>query len=227
MRVTLTFDNGPDPEVTPRVLEILARRGITAQFYVLGKWLTDPARRRCVVEARDAGHLIGNHSFSHDVPLGEDPRPDAVAREIAATEALLAPLVPGPRRFRPFGGGGAIGPHLLSRAAVDYLIAHSYTCVLWNSVPRDWADPDGWVARALADCTDDASHTGDPAVTAPTHTVIVLHDLPGASLAGLDDFLGTLLDRGAELTAELPESCTPIVDGHVVTTLDGLVAPDS
>jgi hypothetical protein len=33
-------------------------------------------------------------------------------------------------------------PHLLSRGAVDYLVAHAYSCVLWNSVPRDWVDPD-------------------------------------------------------------------------------------
>ena len=37
MRGTLTFDNGPDPDVTPRVLDLLGRRSITAHFYVLGK----------------------------------------------------------------------------------------------------------------------------------------------------------------------------------------------
>ena len=45
MRVTLTFDNGPDPDATPRVLDILAARAITAHFYVLGKHLREPARR--------------------------------------------------------------------------------------------------------------------------------------------------------------------------------------
>ena len=149
-RVTLSFDNGPDPDITPRVLDVLAERGVTAHFFVLGKWLADPARRRWVVRARDDGHLIGNHSFSHATPLGVDPRPDAVEREIAATEALLAPILPGPgpKRFRPFGSGGVLGPQLLSRAAVDHLIAHGYSCVLWNSVPRDWLEPDAWAARA-------------------------------------------------------------------------------
>jgi peptidoglycan-N-acetylglucosamine deacetylase len=212
-RVTLTFDNGPDPDVTPRVLDVLQRRGVTAHFFVLGKWLAEPARRRCVERARDDGHLIGNHSFSHATPLGDDPRPDAVDREIAATEALLAPIAPGPRRFRPFGGGGALGPHLLSRRAVDYLVAHGYSCVLWNSVPRDWIEPDAWVPRALADCA------------AGPHTVVVLHDIPGAALAGLDDFVAALRDRGAELVPELPADCVPILDGRIVGELGAIVAP--
>src|ERR1700760_570984 len=143
MRVTLTFDNGPDPDVTPRVLDVLRQRAVSAHFYVLGKWLGEPARRRCVARAADEGHIVGNHSFSHAVPLGDDPRPDAVMREIAATEALLAPIVR-EKWFRPFGGAGALGPHLLSRAAVDFLTMSGYSCVLWNSVPRDWAEPDAW-----------------------------------------------------------------------------------
>src|SRR5262245_31850443 len=152
-RVTLSFDNGPDPTVTPAVLDLLRRHGVTAQFFVLGKHVAEPAGRALVERARDEGHAIGNHSFSHAVPLGIDPRPDAVEREIAATEALLdplldpllRPLVPGARRFRPFGHGGVLGPHLLSQRAVDYLVAHRYSCVLWNSVPRDWIEPDAWV----------------------------------------------------------------------------------
>ena len=60
--------------------------------------------------------------------------------------------MPGPKRFRPFGGGGLLGPHLLSRSAVGYLVAHGYTCALWNCVPRDWVEPSTWAARALSDC---------------------------------------------------------------------------
>jgi peptidoglycan/xylan/chitin deacetylase (PgdA/CDA1 family) len=211
-RVTLTFDNGPHPDVTPRVLDLLAARGVRAQFFVLGKHLADPAQRRLVERARDDGHLIGNHSFSHGAPLGLDPRPDAVEREIAATEALLADLAPGPRRFRPAGGGGALGRHLLSRRAVDYLVDHAYSCILWNSVPRDWIEPDAWVPRALADCA------------ALPHTVVVLHDVPAACLAGLPAFLDALRDRAVPLVTDLPADCTPIIDGRIVGDLTDLVA---
>ena len=95
MKLTLSFDNGPDPDVTPAVLDVLHGRGVTAQFFVLGKQLGDPRCRRLVERARDAGHLVGNHSFSHAVPLGRDDRADAVEAEIAAA---LDPLLAGPDR---------------------------------------------------------------------------------------------------------------------------------
>lgn len=215
MRVTLSFDNGPDPEVTPRVLDVLARAGARAHFYVLGKRMSDSVGRRLVERARDEGHIVGNHSFTHEVPLGDDPRIDAVEREIQATEELLSPLVPGPLRFRPFGGGGVLGPHLLSARAVSYLVEHRYSCVLWNSVPRDWEDPEGWPVRALADCER------------LEHAVVVLHDIPGAAGNELERFLGALRDRGAELVMDLPSSCTPIVDGAITGDLSGLVFPFS
>lgn len=216
-QITLSFDNGPDPDVTPEVLDVLRDRGVIAQFFVLGRRLADPRGRQLVERARDAGHTVGNHSYSHAVPLGLDRRPDAVDAEIAATEALLAPIIsgPGPRWFRPFGGGGAIGRHLLSQRAVDYLVAHGYSCILWNSVPRDWIDPAGWAARALADCA-----TRD-------HTLLVLHDIPGACLPGLAGFIDDARAAGFALVGGVPPACAPIVEGRVVGRLDELVAADA
>lgn len=210
-RITLTFDNGPDPEVTPRVLDVLGNRGVTAHFFVVGQRLTTAEGKRLVTRAHNDGHLIGNHSFSHATPLGEDPRPDAVEREIIATEALLAPLVPGSRRFRPFGNGGTLGRHLLSQRAVDYLTTHGYSCVLWNSVPRDWLEPEAWAPRALVDCATRA------------HTVLVLHDIQSACLSLLAPFLDAVQRHGMQLVSELPGECTPILDGHIMADLGELV----
>lgn len=211
--LTLSFDNGPDPHVTPRVLDILASHAVTAHFFVLGKNLVSDEGRRLVERARDEGHLVGNHSFTHAVPLGEDVRPEAVEAEIAATDALLSPLVPPPKRFRPFGGGGKLGPHLLNQRAVDHLRTHRYSCVLWNSVPGDWMDPQGWPERALEDCT-----------TRP-HTLMVLHDIPDACLEGLDGFLREAKALGLHFTTECPRACVPIDEGRIVGDLTGLVAP--
>lgn len=211
-RVTLSFDNGPDPTVTPRVLDLLRDRGLHAHFFVLGKYLLEERTRDVVKRARDEGHLVGNHSYTHEIPLGEDPRQDAVEREIAATEALLSPIISGEKRFRPFGGGGAIGPHLLSAEAVEYLVEHRYTCVLWNSVPHDWDDPGGWTARAIADCEANA------------HTVLVLHDIPDACLDALPEFLDQAEKRGLEFSLELPRACVPIIEGRAQVALENLVA---
>lgn len=217
IRVALSFDNGPDPDVTPRVLDVLAARGLRAYFFVLGRHLATPEGRALAVRAHAEGHLLGNHSFTHATPLGDDPSPDAVAREIVATEALLGPLAATPRLFRPFGGGGHIGPHLLSPAALEHLERERYTCVLWNSVPRDWDDPEGWVARALEALTAPDASTPD------AHVMMVLHDIPGACAARLQDFLDAARHRGVRFGIELPDACVPLVGGERRGDVDALV----
>ena len=99
----------------------------------------------------------------------------------------------------------------LNRTAVDYLVRGKHTCVLWNSVPRDWADPVGWIDRALAD------------VRAREHTVVVVHDLPSGAMAGLPRFLDELDSSGVAVTAELPGECVPIIGGRVVNPIDHLM----
>jgi peptidoglycan/xylan/chitin deacetylase (PgdA/CDA1 family) len=210
--VHLTFDNGPHPEVTPRVLEVLRRREVSATFFVLGQHLIEPAGAALARRVRDQGHRLGNHSFSHRVPLGEDPGPDAVARELAGTQALLDALWDGPRWFRPFGGGGRLGPHLLSPDAVRWLVEARMTCVLWTSVPGDWLDPAGWVDRALADAD------------AQAHDVVVLHDVLEDATQHLDRFIGALLERGHTFTDALPPECLPVVDGVLQPSLHRYVA---
>ena len=108
----------------------------------------------------------------------------------------------GPRWFRPFGKGGDIGPHLFSRAAVELLKAERYSVLIWNSVPRDWEDTDGWVDRALAD------------VARQEHTVLVLHDLPTGAMQHLNRFLDQVEARGVELVVDLPTESVPFTNGQ-------------
>ena len=70
MDVTLTFDNGPEPAVTPRVLDILGNTGISATFFMLGSKLADTERRGIAKRAHAEGHWIGNHTMTHSTPLG-------------------------------------------------------------------------------------------------------------------------------------------------------------
>lgn len=61
--VALTFDDGPDPETTPRILEILKREGVRATFFVVGtKLKRHPELARRIVEE---GHALGCHSYDH------------------------------------------------------------------------------------------------------------------------------------------------------------------
>ena len=66
--VALTFDDGPDPEITPRLLDLLDSHGVCATFFVTGE---RAARHPDIIrEILSRGHSIGNHSFSH---RGEAP----------------------------------------------------------------------------------------------------------------------------------------------------------
>lgn len=211
MKLTLTFDNGPDPEVTPRVLDLLARHGMRAWFFVLGKHLEEEAGRALVKRALAEGHLVGNHSYSHEIPLGDDPRADAVEKEIATTQRQLEALVPGERIFRPFGGGGVLGPHLLSRSARDHLCAERFDCVLWNSVPGDWIEGHDWVASAKRD------------LETQSHALMVLHDISGACIEELGGFLDHVARSEVEVVLDFPTEQVPIRGGEVVADLEPLV----
>src|SRR4051812_21330657 len=150
--LTLTFDNGPEPDVTPRVLDILRERGIKTTFFVIGEKLGDPARRALAVRAHDEGHWIGNHTFTHSVPLGQQTDTATARNEIGRTQAAIGDLAHAKRWFRPFGGGGNLDDRLLKPSVVDHLTGHKHSCVLWNAIPRDWDNPDGWSERALEQC---------------------------------------------------------------------------
>ena len=211
-RLTLTFDNGPDPATTPGVLDALASRDLAATFFVVGDQLSRPGGREIVEEAHAAGHRIGNHSMTHSVPLGQLRDPAREVAEITDAQDLLGDLIDPARLFRPFGGGGILGPHLLSGAAVDVLVEQDYTVVLWTSVPRDWEDATGWADRAMGQVrTDD-------------WTVLVLHDLPTGAMDDLPRFLDCVLDSGTEVVADFPDSCVPIRDGRAQWPFSHLVA---
>ena len=211
MEVTLTFDNGPEPAVTPRVLDILGNARIGATFFALGAKLAVPERRAIAKRAHAEGHWIGNHTMTHSTPLGRVSDPATVITEIVDTQGLIAELAHPDRLFRPFGGGGELGTHLLNEAAVEVLKNEKMTCVLWNAIPRDWEDPRGWAEVALAQCL------------AQPWTLLVLHDLPTGAMGRLRIFIDRVLDHGGRFRQDFPPECVPIVRGEVVAELDYFV----
>ena len=206
--LTLSFDHGPTTEVTPLVLDILAERGLKATFFVVGKRLAEEDSRRLAARAKDEGHWIGNHGWSHTIPLGASPDPDAAENEISRTQRELGALAHPDKLFRPFGGGGRIGPHLLSAEAARLLTEGGYSCVLWNSVPRDWLDADGWVETAKAQ------------VLSQPWSAIVLHDhLPNGAMNRLPAFLDWAVQAGASFRQDFPPAVTPILRGRAIADL--------
>jgi peptidoglycan/xylan/chitin deacetylase (PgdA/CDA1 family) len=209
---TITFDNGPDPDTTPRVLDTLAHHDIKSTFFVLGEKLRD--RRKLAERAHAEGHWIGNHSFNHIVPLGLSLERGMSTSEIQRTEAMIGDLAHPRRFFRPFGGGGNLDRRLFNREALTYLCDNRYTCVLWNVIPEDWARPTGWVDRALA------------LGFAQQHALIVLHDIATGAMRELDRFIHLAKDRGATFEQEFPRSCVPIERGKALESTEPYVAEE-
>ncbi|TWB07525.1 polysaccharide deacetylase family protein [Bradyrhizobium stylosanthis] len=210
--LTLTFDNGPDPDVTPHVLDILAARGIKTTFFVIGEKLADPERRRLAARAHGEGHWIGNHTFTHSIPLGAQSGRDTAEREIGRTQDAIGDLAHQARWFRPFGGGGNLDQRLLKPSVVDYLAREKHSCVLWNSIPRDWDDPDGWTERALDQCGRQP------------WTLMVLHDLPTGAMAHLERFLDRADAAGARFRQDYPPACVPIRNGEIALPINDYVS---
>ena len=196
MRVTLSFDNGPIPGSTDRILDVLKARELRATFFALGKLAAEPEGYDVLIRAKAEGHWIGNHTMNHGTPLGESTDPRHVENEIEAAERVLGDLALPQRLFRP-NGGGRLGEHLLSPQARDWLAKRKYKVVTWNNVPGDWIEPRReWVGRALATAEQQ------------DWSLLVLHD---PYLADMMDTLAAFLDevarRGGSFTQEFPPSC--------------------
>jgi len=127
----LTFDDGPHPEYTPELLDVLALLDVKATFFVVGKHVE--SHPDIVQRMHSEGHTIGHHTYSHS-----DPRrttSDALLQELQRTDRLLDDIVQiTPTIFRPPMGKLSIGK-LWALARVGQ------TIVLWNNDPKDFARP--------------------------------------------------------------------------------------
>lgn len=80
MKVALTFDDGPNPPRTDQVMEILNRKGVRGTFFVLGKWVE--RWPQAFERMAQSGHVIGNHSYSHQSHVGDFDQAEAVIANI-------------------------------------------------------------------------------------------------------------------------------------------------
>jgi peptidoglycan/xylan/chitin deacetylase (PgdA/CDA1 family) len=212
MRVTLTFDNGPTPGVTEPILEVLARYRARATFFVIGQRLLDKSSAALLGEIKSAKHWIGNHTLSHSIVFGERPSETEACREIEDAQSLIGIWPDQEKLFRPYGKGGQLGQHLFSAAALSLLRRSGYTSVLWNLVPGDWRNQHEWVEDGIA------------GLSGIDWAVVVLHDIPGACLAGLPEFLTRIEESGISIVQEFPDSVVVTRNGRFVTLSQELVA---
>lgn len=173
--VAMTFDDGPHPQNTPRLLDILRARNIKATFYVIGRSVENYPQivRRIVAE----GHEIGNHTYTHrNLTKLSDSE---VLRELTRTkDAIVAASGVQPRTMRPPYGA------LLQRQRSMIHSDFGYPTVLWSVDPRDWQRPGVSVvtSRILTN-----AHNG---------AIILAHDLHSPSVDAMPATLDGLLRKG-------------------------------
>jgi len=128
--LALTFDDGPNPAWTPRLLDTLERHNVRATFFLVGSYAAKEAA--LVRRIAESGHLIGNHSWSHPNMAVTGMR--KVRDELRRTSEALEQMIGSPVRFfrPPFGGRrpGAL------RAAREM----GMTPVMWNAMTGDWKE---------------------------------------------------------------------------------------
>jgi peptidoglycan-N-acetylglucosamine deacetylase len=184
----LTFDDGPHPQGTPAVLEILAREGVSATFFLVGEQVRrDPA---LVEEIVAAGHGIGLHCDRHRNLLRLAPW--QVRADIGRAQDVIEQA-----------SGRAIGLYrppygVLNASALRIARGHGWRTLLWSHFGKDWearATPES-IARRVTHGAGEGS-------------VLLLHDADDYSASGswrrtvaaLPRILATLADRGLEPVA--------------------------
>jgi peptidoglycan/xylan/chitin deacetylase (PgdA/CDA1 family) len=132
-RLALTFDDGPNPEQTPRLLDLLARHDARATFFLIGEWATrEPALIRAIVAA---GHAIGNHTFTHPtMPAHGAARIREELRR--CREAVEA----SGERFSTIDGAALMRPPYGRRrpGTLRTLREEGYVPVTWSITGYDW-----------------------------------------------------------------------------------------
>ena len=171
--VALTFDDGPDPEVTPAVLGLLEQAGARATFFCVGQ--RAEAHPEVMAAIRAQGHDVGNHSYSH--PNGFALRgPGGLSREIRRAQEAIERVGGGrPRLFR--APAGIQNPWLAPALASAGLRLVSWTRRGYDTVCRDGARVAARLGRGLRAGDILLLHDGSSARD-PSGRPVVLEALP-------------------------------------------------
>ena len=176
-RVALTFDDGPHPQNTPHLLDILASYGVRATFYVIGQNARryPEILRRIVAE----GHELGNHTWTH--PVLSRQGDGTVLNEIDRTQQVIWDTVGAvPVTMRPPYGSFS---HRQMQMLFDQ---RNLSTVVWSVDPEDWRRPG---VSVVAQRMIQGARPG---------AVILAHDIHGPTIRAVPAVLEGILARGLQ-----------------------------
>ncbi len=196
-KLALTFDDGPNPAITPKLLDLLDCYNAKATFFVIGRYV-----RECpelVQETVARGHEVGNHTELHPNLLWLNPTKVRVELRLCH-DAIRGALGAPPRWFRP--PFGFRNPWVIPAAR-----ELGYRTVMWTLLPGDWREKSPeWLIQRLQPIADHAKRSLGKPAAARTGDVLCLHDgghreLNGdrsRTLAALEHWLPRWRDLGLE-----------------------------
>lgn len=173
--IALTFDDGPHPSNTPRLLNILRERNVKATFYVVGRSvnLYPQVLRQTVAE----GHEIGNHSQTHRL-LSKLSDSEVINELRLCRESVMQASGATMRTMRPPYGG------LLQRQREMVHAEFGYPTILWSVDPGDWKRPG--VSVVSSRLINGASDGG----------ILLAHDIHAPTIDAMPAAIDSLLRRG-------------------------------
>ena len=178
-KIALTFDDGPHPKITSKILDILDKYGVKATFFVIGTNVKNYPDQ--ISRIYEKGHEIGNHTYSHNI-LKSMPK-SKIEKEIFDTIKEVEKICDyKPKILRPPCG---IFDYNLEKIAVE----NNYKIVLWNIDTNDWAhsSSSSIVKNVIKNVKDGA--------------IILFHDYISGdyySLDALETLIPILLEQGYE-----------------------------
>lgn len=209
--VALTFDDGPDPTWTPRILKVLEENHVPATFFVVGKYADEYPG--IVRQCWDAGCEIGNHTFTHPSLLAISKLRTEL--ELNATQRVIESIIGRSTHLLrpPYGEGSDTDPDKKSIANQSRLLVEvqklGYVTVGMNIDPNDYELPG--VGKIVSSVEDQLSMVTPEKVRIDNH-VILLHDGGGHSREQTVEALPPIIKR---LKAR----------GYRFVTVSGLLGP--